>query len=152
LASRLSELHWGEGEQARRRYVTAAFMRLNLRTNTLEVVNAGHNPVVLLSPDGRCRRFTASSPPLGILPGLQYRTDTAEFEAEARLLAFTDGLTEVSRGDEEFGEERLISTFQQLPFDSGDLVLEAIWRELTAFSSEPGQSDDMTALAIRRLT
>ncbi len=150
LANQLGELHWREGEEARRRYVTAAFLRLNLHNNTLEVVNAGHNPVILLSSDGKRKLFLASAPPLGMFSGLRYHSETVPFEPGARLLAFTDGLTEVARGEEEFGEERLFSAFERLPFTSGDLVLKDIWSELTAFSSEPGQGDDMTALVVQR--
>ena len=151
LAGRLGQLHWAEGGEARRRYVTAAFLRLDHRNNTLEVVNAGHNPVLLVYPDGSTRLFNSSAPPLGILSGLVYETESADFPPGARLLAFTDGLTEVTQGEEEFGEERLFSTFARLPFVSGDGLLEDIWQELAAFSSEPGQRDDMTALALCRL-
>ncbi len=151
LASRIGELHWSDGSEAGLRYVTAAILRLDLSCNSLEVVNAGHNPILMINADGTRRLFTASSPPLGILPGLRYKTEQVDFPAGARLIAFTDGLTEVTRDDEEFGEERLFSTFGSLPFDSATAVLQGLWTELAAFSSEPRQSDDMTALVLRRL-
>jgi predicted ATPase/serine phosphatase RsbU (regulator of sigma subunit) len=151
LANRIGELHWSDGDEVGHRYVTAAILRLDLSTNTLEVVNAGHNPILLIYAGGARRLFTASAPPLGILPGLRYTTEQVDFPPGARLLAFTDGLTEVNRGDEEFGEERLFSSFSNLPFDSANTVLESLWAELAEFSSEPRQSDDMTALVLGRL-
>lgn len=150
LARRLGELHWAEGPEARRRYVTAAFLKLDQQHHTLQVVNAGHNPVLLVYPDGRHRLFRASAPPLGIMPHLVYECEYAPFPPGARLLAFTDGLSEVSHGDEEFGEERLFSAFTRLSHVSPDALLESIWAELSAFSSEPSQRDDMTALALLR--
>src|SRR6516162_5673660 len=52
LATHMNEHHWREGEEARRRYVTAIFARLYPATGELEVVNAGHNPGIGIRPDG----------------------------------------------------------------------------------------------------
>jgi phosphoserine phosphatase RsbU/P len=51
LAERLGQQHWEEGDEARRRYVTAIFCRLDPSTATLTVVNAGHNAGLLLHDD-----------------------------------------------------------------------------------------------------
>lgn len=60
LAARMGQQHWEEGEEARRRYVTAAFLRLRLGLRDFEIVNAGHNPPVLVLPDGSVRTIEAS--------------------------------------------------------------------------------------------
>jgi predicted ATPase/serine phosphatase RsbU (regulator of sigma subunit) len=151
LANRLGDLFWSDAFEAGSGFVTAAFLRLDLDANRLEVVNAGHNPILLLYPDGVQRLFRASAPPLGMLPDLVYKAEYLDFPPGTRLLAFTDGLTEVTCDEDEYGEQRLFSTFSRLPFDSGSSVLAAIWDELDAFSSERGQRDDMTALALCRL-
>ena len=52
LAARMNQHHWAEGEEARRRYVTAIFLRLHPEAGEIEVVNAGHNPGFLLPPGG----------------------------------------------------------------------------------------------------
>ena len=52
LATRMNQHHWTEGEEARRRYVTAIFLRLHPEAGEMEVVNAGHNPGFLVKPDG----------------------------------------------------------------------------------------------------
>ncbi|MDQ1468665.1 MAG: phosphoserine phosphatase RsbU/P [Bryobacterales bacterium] len=44
LANRMSALHYGEGPEARRRYVTAILFRLDTVRHQIEVVNTGHNP------------------------------------------------------------------------------------------------------------
>ena len=55
LATRMNQHHWAEGEEARRRYVTAIFLRLHPAAGEIEVVNAGHNPGFLVEPGGSSR-------------------------------------------------------------------------------------------------
>jgi serine phosphatase RsbU (regulator of sigma subunit) len=150
LAMRMNQHHWAEGEQARRRYVTAIFLRLHPETGALEVVNAGHNPGFLVGSDGKARQFDAAGTPLGLLPGMRYSTEKGEFAPGARLLFYTDGLTEVFRGDEEFGPERLLDEFSKCPAEKADGILDAVWVALQEFSDGGPQSDDMTALALCR--
>ncbi len=150
LAAQMNQLHWQEGEEARRRYVTAIFLRLTPETGTLEVVNAGHNPGFAVSANGTVKAFESTGTPLGMLPGMAYTSETAVLEPESRLLFYTDGLTEVFRGEEEFGEERLLSVFSKCPSQKADDILDALWTELKAFAAGGPQSDDMTALALSR--
>ena len=111
LAARMNQHHWAEGEEARRRYLTAIFLRLYPEAGEIEVVNAGHNPGFLLTPGKEPRLFEASGTPLGLLPGMRYASERCMFPPGARLLFYTDGLTEVFKGDEEFGPERLLDAF-----------------------------------------
>ncbi|HSM76021.1 MAG TPA: PP2C family protein-serine/threonine phosphatase [Bryobacteraceae bacterium] len=150
LATRMNELHWAEGEEARRRYVTAIFLRLQPDTGALEVTNAGHNPGFLVSANKSVRMFESTGTPLGMLPGMQYGSETAVLEPDSRLLFYTDGLTEVFRGEEEFGEERLLDVFSKCPSQKADDILDALWAELTEYAAGGAQSDDMTALSLSR--
>ena len=59
-AGRLSQQHWEEGSEARRRYVTAIFVRLDAAASEMEIVNAGHNPA-FWCPQARTR-FVWSKP------------------------------------------------------------------------------------------
>ena len=67
------------------------------------------------------------------------------------MLFYTDGLTEVFQGDEEFGPERLLNEFSTCPAQKADGILDALWTTLNEFSDGP-QGDDMTALALCRTT
>ncbi len=148
MVTRVGQHHWEEGQESRRRYVTAIFVRLYPDGGLLEVVNAGHNPGALLGADGTVRMIEASGTPLGMLPGMAYESETFRFPAGARLLLYTDGLTEVFHGEEEFGPERLIESFQRLHTRDAEESLEALWAQLHRFSTGGPQSDDMTALAL----
>ena len=152
LAERMNQHHWAEGEESRRRYVTAIFVKLDPRSGEMEVVNAGHNPGFLLTPGAEPRQFDAAGTPLGLLPGMSYSSETAQLVPGARLLFYTDGLTEVFRGDEEFGAERLLNEFSACKSLNADAILDALWKALAAFSAGGPQGDDMTALALCRGT
>jgi serine phosphatase RsbU (regulator of sigma subunit) len=152
LAARMNQHHWAEGEEARRRYVTAIFLKLYPEAGEIEVVNAGHNPGFLAQPGSEARQFNATGTPLGLLPGMRYVIERSTFSPGSRLLFYTDGLTEVFRGDEEFGPERLLDEFLRCPLDKADGILVALWAALEQFSEGGPQGDDMTALALCRET
>ncbi len=148
LATRMNQHHWAEGEEARRRYVTAIFMRLHPEAGEIEVVNAGHNPGFLVTPSAAPHEFHAAGPPLGMLPGMHYFSEKSSFGPGARLLFYTDGLTEVFKGDEEFGPERLLQVFCQYRSENADGILDALWTAIQLFAEGGPQGDDMTALAL----
>jgi serine phosphatase RsbU (regulator of sigma subunit) len=63
---------------------------------------------------------------------------------------YTDGLTEVFQGDEEFGMERLLREFVQSTQQDCGALLDCLWEQLGEFAGSTEQSDDMTALALLR--
>jgi serine phosphatase RsbU (regulator of sigma subunit) len=147
----LNQHHWEEGEETRRKYVTAFLLRLDYRAGTLEFVNAGHNPAFLLTPNGAAPvLLKSSSTPLGMLPAREYEAEVHDFVVGSRLLVYTDGLTEVFHGEEEFGEKRLLSSFDGCPGISSAATLAHLWATIEAFAGNQPQDDDMTALAVSR--
>jgi serine phosphatase RsbU (regulator of sigma subunit) len=150
LATRINQQHWAEGEESRRRYVTAIFLKLQPEAGQIEVLNAGHNPGFLVEPGRSAHEFNAAGTPLGLLPGMRYESEKRGFELGSRLLFYTDGLTEVFRGDEEFGPERLLDEFSKCPSQKADGILDSLWTTLEEFSEGGPQADDMTALALCR--
>ncbi len=152
LAESMNQQHWQEGEEARRRYVTAIFLRLYPETGEMQVVNAGHNPGFGVRCDGSTCQFESSGTPLGLLPGMTYTVERCSFPPGSRLLFYTDGLTEAFHGDEEFGPERLMEQFSQCPFMKADGILDALWTAIETFCDGGPQGDDMTALVLCRAT
>ncbi len=149
LAGRINDLHYAEGPEARCKYATAIMVRLDASRQELTVVNAGHNPGFLLSA-GKIRLLEASGPPLGMLSGSRYQAETHSLAGSCGLLLYTDGLTEVFRGEEEFGAERLLAEFQQLHNRRCSDMLDQLWKLLRDFAGSGQQSDDMTAFALLR--
>ena len=71
---------------------------------------------------------------MGPLPGMRYASERCPFPKGSRLLFYTDGLTEVFKGDEEFGPERLLDEFLRCPAGKADGILDALWAAIEAFS------------------
>ena len=150
IATQMNQLHYNEGAESRRRYVTAFLLRLDPSLNTIEVVNAGHNPAFLLPGNGGCIRIAASGTPIGMLPFSSYLPEKYLLDPSARLLIYTDGMTEVFRGQEEFGEQGLLQIFSDCKETTPEATLSTLWNTLKAYTDEPAQPDDMTALALFR--
>ena len=75
-------------------FVTGQVGRIDLRTRTATIVNAGH-PLPLRLRDGRVERVELQAdPPFGTLPGHEYRVQRLPLEPGDRLLLFTDGMLE----------------------------------------------------------
>lgn len=150
IATKMNLLHYGEGGEAQRRYVTAILLRLDPVAHTLEVVNAGHNPAFLVDSDGDLVKIAASGTPIGLLPFSRYVPVTFIFKPGTRLLVYTDGMTEVFHGEDEFGESRLLETFLACKEPTPERTLASLWQTLEDFSDGHDQSDDMTALVLFR--
>jgi serine phosphatase RsbU (regulator of sigma subunit) len=150
IATHMNVLHYNEGEESRRRYVTSIFLRLDPATHTLEVVNAGHNPGFLLNGSDLPEMIEASGTPVGMLPFSTYRAEKYVLSNKAKLLIYTDGMTEVFQGNEEFGQDRLLEAFRASRAVDAPSTLKSIWQALDAFSNQESQTDDMTALVIGR--
>ncbi|HTJ30852.1 MAG TPA: SpoIIE family protein phosphatase [Acidobacteriaceae bacterium] len=155
LATAMNQHHYWEGEEARRRYVTAIFLCLDAKNGKLEIVNAGHNPGFVITPDGTAHgkrhQIEAAGTPLGLLPGMAYDSERLDFPKGSRLLFYTDGLTEVFKDDEEFGQDRLLHEFSHTITGNADGILDALWQAIHGFSGGGPQEDDMTALVLCHL-
>jgi serine phosphatase RsbU (regulator of sigma subunit) len=81
---------------------------------------------------------------------MHYLSEHHVFLPGTRLLFYTDGLTEVFKGDEEFGSERLLEEFLKCPALKADGILDALWAAIEGFAEGGPQGDDMTALALCR--
>ncbi|HEY0760399.1 MAG TPA: PP2C family protein-serine/threonine phosphatase [Acidisarcina sp.] len=154
MATRLNTLQYQEGEEARRRYLTAVFALLDPAAHSLAVVNAGHVPTLLVHCDGSPMTVIDSSgPPIGMLPaipGLDYKVETHPFPIGSRLLLCTDGLTEIFRAEEEYTIAGVARTVQSTRCRDAETLLEAVWRDVLDFADGAPQDDDMSAMALVR--
>ena len=60
----------------------------------LLLANAGHEPPLIYSKDGKFTNFTEAGPPLGIMPKINYKESSIKF-ADSSMYIFTDGITEI---------------------------------------------------------
>jgi len=115
----------------------------------LELVNAGHNPPLLVRADSTTP-LAAAAPPLGITARSRYTTETHRLAPEDFLFLYTDGLSEARNfEEEEFGTGRLECCLDAYRGQEARDVVSAILDDVRIFQSGAPQVDDVTAMAIR---
>lgn len=133
------------------RFVTAAYGVLNRPTGRFTFVNAGHNPSLLLHPDGREEWLRTGGPLLGVLSEARFEHGFVDLLPGSILVMYTDGIVEAG-GDvgEEYGGERLVRLVQSLRNESARVIARAIEREAVAYNGGRGELDDRTVIVVKR--
>ena len=132
-------------------FVTVFLAYYDAPTGRLTYASGGHNPLIIIGPNGDCREFgRKKGVALGFRPGLNYNEGTEILEKGEILVLYTDGVTEAfSPQKEMFGQER----FQELLCQGRDLDLEGlsalVGQTLEEFQ-QGNQFDDITILLLRR--
>ena len=118
--------------------------------------NAGHpRPLHIRRSQGVVEpilfRKGASGPALGIFPGYPFLSEEFPLTPGDAILAFTDGVTEITAPNGElFGEERLREAVRRrvdLPMED---ILDQILREMRAFSATTTFEDDVCLVWIEQ--
>jgi len=98
------------GHIAEGRFISFFYCVADSEIGSLSYANAGHFPPVLIKADGAVVRLSNGGPVLGVIPACAYDAGMVPFGAGDRLILYTDGITEArGEGDEEFGDDRLLS-------------------------------------------
>ena len=133
-------------------FVTLFFGCIDLDTKKMEFCNAGHNPIIVIPPDGEPYYLKVNpNMAVGVWGGFDYKGETLDLRPGTKLLLYTDGVTEAEKADnEQFGEERLLQhisvpEFKNLnPEEMVSSVLDAVKN----FAGGNEQNDDITIFAI----
>ena len=136
-------------------FVTVFYGQYDPATGDLAMVNAGHPPQLLVHADGTVRWINSEKPclALGLLEGAAYTRTTLTLLPGDQLMIFSDGVNEaMSLTNEEFGLERLSKLFEGNPADSAQAAVERILKEVERHAQGAEQSDDITCLALHRLS
>ena len=133
-------------------FVTVFYGILNVRNGEIVYCNAGHNPPYVLKPGGQVEALPlAGNPMVGAIDGITYRESTMQLAEGEALVMFTDGVTEaMNAAFEEFGEQRLESTLEEVTRLSCREIIDAVKEDVAAFTDGAEQSDDITMLVIKR--
>ena len=139
----LARINWSiMDELPAGKYVTMIYAVLDPVRRTLTFANAGHPWPLLVDADGGRSIPTDEGIPLGLRPG-RYSEETVTLAPGARLLFYSDGITEASYGDEEYGTDRVIAHLAQ-----PETCAETLLDDVRAFC-QGSFSDDATVLLIR---
>ena len=132
-------------------FVTAFVGALNLTTGELEFSNAGHNPPIVISPEGSARMLSVHrAPPVGVDAKRAYILQRDKMSSGSRLLVYTDGVTEAERTDHaQFGDARLLEYASRCANNGVREVAEGLLKAVDGFVDGAEQFDDITILTVR---
>jgi len=112
-------------------------------------VNAGHEPALVVTPDGIIRELKPTGPALGLMPEQSFGAGEGTLEPGHSLFMFTDGLMDARNAKgEAFGAARLRSALQANTGSASTLV-HGVMDAITAFTGQAEPHDDVTLLAAR---
>src|SRR5438445_3554284 len=95
--------HWS----AENKFITFIIASIDREAETLEYVNAGHNPGYVIIGD-QLETLKSHGLPIGMLAQSKYMAQTRSFPAGSTVVLYSDGITEAeNEAGEEFGDERL---------------------------------------------
>ena len=131
-------------------FATVFLGALDPGSGQLDYVNAGHDPALVITPDGGTRELRPTGPALGLRPDAVFGAGQATLERGDGLFAFTDGLVEArSPGGEAFGGQRLRDALRTNTTSATTLV-RGVLDALHAFTGQAEPHDDVTLLAATR--
>jgi len=88
---------------------------------------------------------------VGIMEGFPFQETSIEFHPGDTLVVFSDGVTEAMDSDrEQFGEMRLSDLACQNAGLTASGLVDKIVRSVRVHAGEAPQSDDITALVVKR--
>jgi sigma-B regulation protein RsbU (phosphoserine phosphatase) len=132
-------------------FATLFFGVLAPTSGHLAYINAGHDPIFVLQPEGGVRaHLDASGPAVGISGDSVFTVRHTAIASGETLLSYTDGIPEAtSREGEFFGRERLMALLAGRVESAAGLVA-TIAGAVADHTGEAEQFDDITMLALRR--
>ncbi len=129
------------------RYATLFYGVFDEDTRTLHYVNAGHNPAMVIRPNGDVTWLEASAPPVGLLKEPVYQSETVSLYPGDLIVAYTDGFVEATNtAGEEWGVAGLLAAVKRCRPGQPESIVESAFAALDEFSSD-NQTDDATILA-----
>lgn len=133
-------------------FATIFFCVLNPENGLLSYINGGHEPVVVISPEGGINTYLSpTGPAVGVMPDVDFIIRQTVLAPGETMLAYTDGVTEALSADgKEFSRARLLGLFNEKSSSSTEL-LKKIAGQLDSHMENTEQFDDITMLALRRM-
>ncbi|MDD4821895.1 MAG: SpoIIE family protein phosphatase [Bacteroidales bacterium] len=131
-------------------FVTFFLGIIELNTGIMTYTNAGHNPPVLIHPNGEVKAFEMTKDiPVGVFETFEYEEKTLRLSDNDKLFLYTDGVTEAENKEEEFySEKRLITMLSKNYSLTPKDLISVVSGDVALHVNENEQSDDITMLSI----
>ncbi|MCZ2357515.1 MAG: PP2C family protein-serine/threonine phosphatase [Bacteroidia bacterium] len=132
------------------KFVTLFLSKINTTHNTIEYVNCGHNPPMLVQPDKTIKELSTGAIPVGIMPKINIETGIETISNNDLLFLYTDGILEQEndKGDQlgiQFLEYSLLQNHHLSPKE----IVHNLYKVLNDFANKQTSVDDVTLLALR---
>jgi sigma-B regulation protein RsbU (phosphoserine phosphatase) len=134
-----------------RSFMTAMCVALNHTTGRAHAVGAGHPPLLVVRRNGATASIASIAPPLGLVERPEFVETELDFEPGDAFLLYTDGLFGSSKNDEHRMTPQQLEKMLDHSAPNADVLLKRILERVTPNNVDGSLSDDMTALAVRRM-
>jgi sigma-B regulation protein RsbU (phosphoserine phosphatase) len=133
-------------------FVTLFFGMFDPRTGRFQFTNAGHNPPYHVNGNDVTPITGIKGHPLGTRHNSTYENGHLTLAPGDALFLYTDGVTEAAnKKDDLFTEERLQAVLRETAGYRPEDLIKAVANAVRGFADGAPQSDDITALALRRV-
>jgi sigma-B regulation protein RsbU (phosphoserine phosphatase) len=134
---------------AENKFITLVMVSIDREQETIEFVNAGHNPQYIVC-NGEIEMLKSHGLPVGILPNSRYMTQRRLFPTGSTVVLYSDGITEAEDVQgEEFENGRLEAVLRESLDAPPDVLRDRIAAAVDAFSAGAPQKDDQTLVIAR---
>jgi serine phosphatase RsbU (regulator of sigma subunit) len=131
-------------------FVTAFIGVLNRQTGHVTYCNAGHEPPILMKPDGHHRLLQVGGPVLGVFKDNKLQEGRFEM-GDSFFFAYTDGTTDaLNAKGEPFGLRRLLRFLKAHRGLSTAKLCTELRKHLKTFMQNTPQTDDLTFFALKK--
>jgi len=132
-------------------FVTAFLGILDLQTEMLTYVNAGHNPPFKRHINGTLEQLQSKTTlVLAAMTDTKYIQNEISLKKGEILYFYTDGVVEaVNNNEQMFTEKRLKETIANYPSNDPKGIADNLIHEIDVFTEGVEQADDITMLVLR---
>ncbi|MDD5439121.1 MAG: SpoIIE family protein phosphatase [Candidatus Omnitrophica bacterium] len=132
-------------------FLTLFYAVLNAERTSLEYVNAGHNPpIVIRREKGETVFLKTDGIPLGLFRDMSFSVGETSLAGGDVVVFYTDGITEaVNDRNDAFGADRLIEVIRRDRMNSAGQILSGIQTALKEFVGSRSPFDDSTLVVIK---
>ena len=148
--SKVNNLLWDSTED--HQFITAIYGILDGTNRTFVFSNAGHNPPMLIKPDGEYRYVEYGNMPLGMFNDARYHQHFIRFEKGQVMVIYTDGITEAANSEgAEYGTERFANRVLECIDQPAKRMIDHIRKGVADFTERKFLDDDGTLFILKAL-
>lgn len=150
MAEKINKLIYNASTQDK--FITFTIVVLDPASGELDIINAGHNPPLLLKDNGELYKIEAGGIAFGMFDiPLEFKGEKINLNSGEKLLLFTDGIPEAMNNKEkEYSDEKLEKFFVSNNLLSSQKFIDSLVNDVRIFTKNTPQSDDITALYLIR--